>query len=88
LTLGKKPSLELIIAIIEGLLWLLDITFAAADVYAWFRGRENRIERREARRAGQEVPPRDKWNEQVVVFTVSFCILSLILLTWLLASRT
>ncbi len=80
--------MELIVAIFEGLLWFLDITIAAVDVYSWFKGRENRIERREARKAGEEAPPRDKCNQRVVVLTVSFCILTLVLLTWILAIRT
>ena len=53
-----------------------------ADVYAWFKGKKNRIERREARKDGADVPVRDKWNRSVIALTVLVCLLTLVLIAW------
>ena len=74
--------MSMFLFIIEGVLWVLDILGAFADVYAWFKGKENRIERRDARKDGADVPVRDKWNWRVIALTVFVCLLTLVLLKW------
>jgi hypothetical protein len=56
--------------IIEVVLGMFDVLTVAADIHAWFKGRENRRERREARRAGMTAPSRDRWNRRVIVLSV------------------
>jgi len=50
------------------------------DVVSWFKGSDNRIERRLARKAGVAVPPRDKWNRRVIGLTVIVVVLTALLL--------
>jgi len=47
----------------------LDGLTVIADVFSWIKGRANRIERREARRRGEVVPPRNGWNKAVIFLT-------------------
>ena len=68
--------------IIESVLEVLDILGVLADVYAWFKGKKNRIERREARKDGAELPVRDKWNRLFIALTVLVCLLTLGLMAW------
>jgi hypothetical protein len=74
--------MDLCLFIIEGVLWVVDILGVSADVYAWFKGKDNRIERREARKDGADVPVRDKWNRLVIALTVLACLLTLGLMAW------
>ena len=81
--------LDAIGALVEGLAALgeilfgiLDLACFVADVYSWIRGRDNRTARREARKAGTDVPPRDVWNRRVVVLTV---LVGVITVVWLFA---
>ena len=73
--------MEILIAILEAVAGVADVTCFVADIYAWFRGRENRVARREARRAGEVVPPRDRWSWWVIVLTTSVMVLTAYLLT-------
>ena len=74
--------MDLILFIIEVVVWILDIASVFADLYAWIRGRENRIERRIARKVGAELPDRDKWNRRFIALTVIVLALTLYLLLW------
>lgn len=56
--------------ILELLIGIADALFTGADIVAWFKGRDNRRERREARRVGLPPPPRDRWNRRVIVFSI------------------
>jgi len=71
---------ELIFAILEAVVGVVDVTCFVADIYAWFRGRENRIARRDARRAGEIVPPRDRWSWRVIILTSIVIVLTTYLL--------
>lgn len=53
-----------------------------ADIYSWWKGKENRIERREARKKGEALPSRDKWNQRVIVLTLAVVILTTVLVVW------
>jgi hypothetical protein len=61
---------------------LLDILISAdfvtlvVDVVVWIRGRNNRLERREARRSGLPPPPRDAWNKGVLWLTAVVVLLT------------
>lgn len=74
--------MELLFAIVEGVVWLLDLLCFSADVYAWIQGKENRVERREARKAGREIPLRNTWNRLVIVLTVLVCAITIGLILW------
>jgi len=63
-------------AICEFILWATDGGLLLVDLYAWLKGKENRLERREARRAGEELPDRDKWNRRVIYLTLVILILT------------
>ncbi|MBM3847946.1 MAG: hypothetical protein FJ405_16880 [Verrucomicrobia bacterium] len=69
-------------SLLEFLFMLLDVLCAALDVYCWFKGRRNRIERREARRAGIAVPARGEWFSRVIVLTLIVCLLTTLLIYW------
>lgn len=62
--------MELIVFIFELLIGLIDVLTVGADIHAWFKGRENRLERRAAKQAGLPPPPRDRWNRRVIVLTI------------------
>jgi len=68
--------------IIEAIIWIVDIVGFFWDIYAWFAGKDNRIERREARREGGDIPARDKWNRLVVGLSVMVALLTLLLVIW------
>jgi len=72
--------MELFLLIVEGLLSLVDVLALGLDVYSWFRGKDNRVERRKARRTGNDVPPRDKWNRRVIVCSLVVIALTAVLL--------
>lgn len=75
--------MELILILIEGVVVLIDLLFAGADVHAWFKGAENRRERKAARTAGQEAPPRDHWNRRVLILSVFVAVLTTgLMLRW------
>ena len=74
--------MELLLIIFEGVAWILDVLFFSADVYSWIKGKENRVERKDARKAGREVPPRDNWNRRVVVLTALVCVITVGLILW------
>lgn len=74
--------MELLYLIIEGLLMIGEALLFAADVYSWIRGGVNRTERRMARKAGTELPPRDKWNRRVILLSVLLVVLSITLMIW------
>lgn len=61
--------LELIAAVIDALC-------IGSDLHAWFKGRANRGERREARKAGLPPPPRDRWNRRVIVLSLFVVLLT------------
>jgi hypothetical protein len=77
--------MELFLLILEGLFSLLDLLAIVVDVYSWVRGTDNRVERKNAKRAGSDVPPRDKWNRRVIVFSIVVLALTtaLVLLKWI-----
>ena len=74
--------MDLILFIIEVVVWIVDIVGVFADVYAWTQGRENRIERRVTRKEGADIPVRDKWNRRFIALTVIVIALTLGLLLW------
>lgn len=77
--------MEILGLIAEGLLFLLDALVVGGDVHAWFKGRENRVERREAKRAGLPPPPRDEWNRRVLWLTLAAVGLTAGLVAWRMA---
>jgi hypothetical protein len=74
--------MELFLMIIEGGMALLDVLAFSADIFSWIKGRENRKQRRQARRFGGEIPSRDKWNRRVIVFTAIVIALTAALILW------
>ena len=74
--------MELFLFILESLVSLADLLAIGADVYSWIRGTDNRVERRNARREGIDVPPRDKWNRRVIVFSILVLALTAALVIW------
>ena len=76
--------MEFLFFLFEALLWLVDLVAMAFDLVAWFKGRANRIERRDARRNGEEVPTLDAWNRRAIVLTTFVVMLTGIILYRLL----
>jgi hypothetical protein len=74
--------MEVFFFVVEGLLWILDLIAMSVDIYSWFKGKENRVERREARKAGVEPPPRDLWNRRVITLTIVVTFSTAALLIW------
>ncbi|HUG68219.1 MAG TPA: hypothetical protein VMM76_10735 [Pirellulaceae bacterium] len=74
--------MELFLLIVEGLVSFLDLLAVAGDVYSWIRGKDNRVERRNARREGIGIPPRDKWNRRVIAFSIVVIALTAALMIW------
>ncbi|MBP6863853.1 MAG: hypothetical protein KBC32_01145 [Candidatus Didemnitutus sp.] len=68
--------MELGAIIAELLLMLVDAAMATGDVYAWWKGKENRQQRRAARRRGEIPPPRDRWNRRVITLTLGVVVLT------------
>ena len=64
--------MELIEAVLAVLCGLGDLLTLVLDIYCWLAGRENRLERKEARKAGEVPPARDKWNRRVIWLTILF----------------
>lgn len=62
--------MEIGLLIVELIVGLLDVLTVGGDIHAWFKGRDNRRERREAKRAGLSPPPRDRWNRRVIVLSI------------------
>ena len=65
--------MELIGFIIEGLGFLLelfDIVFMIADAIAWLKGKENRMERKAAKKTGNKPPKRNSWNRAFILFFI------------------
>jgi hypothetical protein len=63
--------MEILWAIIEVLGILLDflnILSVIADVVSWVKGKENRIDRKIAKRSGDTPPKRNKWNNAFIIF--------------------
>lgn len=75
-------AMEFILEMLAELFIALDGLTLIADFYAWMKGRENRLERREARKLGRTPPPRDKWNRLMIVLTVGFVLLTAGLIGW------
>lgn len=71
--------MELGAIIAELLLMLVDAAMATGDVYAWWKGKENRQQRRAARRRGEIPPPRDRWNRGVITLTFGVVVLTAVL---------
>eukprot|EP01035_Chromulina_nebulosa_P015695 gene15695-20789_t len=80
-------SMDPLIVILEAFLWVVDAVFTSADIYSWFRGRPNRIERKQARSSGEPIPPRDSWNQRVLLFSVIVLALTVFLLAWRFVCR-
>ena len=72
--------MELLVLIGEAILWILDMLFVSADIYSWLKGKPNRVERKDAKKAGDNPPPRDRWNRRVIGFTLAVCIITIVLL--------
>ncbi len=75
-------DMEFILEILAELFFALDGLTLLADFYVWVKGKENRLERREARKLGRTPPPRDKWNRWVIGLSVAFVVLTTGLLAW------
>lgn len=76
--------MEVLVFIFELLIGILDALVIGGDIHSWFKGRDNRVERREARRAGLPPPPRDRWNRRVILLSV----VAVTLTTFLLIRHT
>lgn len=74
--------MDLLLLIVEGLVWLIDLTAIAADIHSWIKGKDNRIERRLARNDGRAIPPRDRWNRRVIGLTILVIVTTAALLLW------
>jgi hypothetical protein len=85
-TPGVIAGMEIIFELLAELFMALDGMTLLADLYAWMKGKNNRIERREARRLGLPPPPRDKWNKWVIVLTVAFVLLTAGMVLWRLGT--
>jgi hypothetical protein len=83
-TLVKRNAakMEVFLLVVEGLIWIIDVIAMTVDVYSWFKGKENRVQRREARKAGVEIPPRDRWNRRVIILTTIVILSTVALLVW------
>ena len=68
--------------IFEIVLPILDALLTSADLVAWIKGKENRVERKEARKTGTDLPPRDPWNRLVVILSVLVGAITIGLLLW------
>ena len=68
--------------IVEIVLYTLDAVGIGADIFSWIRGKDNRAERRMAKSAGRDIPPRDKWNRLVIVLTIAVLVLTVALVIW------
>lgn len=79
---GVIAGMEFILEILAELFIALDGLTLVADFYAWVKGKDNRLERREARKLGRTPPPRDKWNRWVIGLSVAFVVLTMGLLVW------
>lgn len=74
--------MEFIFEVLAELFVAFDGLTLIADVYAWMRGKENRLERREARKRGRTPPPRDRWNRWVIALSVAFALMTTVLVVW------
>jgi hypothetical protein len=71
--------MDLLFAIIEGLgviLDILDLLFIFGDVISWIKGKENRIERKSAKRSGDNPPKRNAWNRIFLLLSIFVIILT------------
>lgn len=57
-----------------------EVTLGGIDWVSWKRGRPNRIERRQAKRDGHDLPKRDKWNWLTTILTPIVVILGALIL--------
>jgi hypothetical protein len=73
--------MEGLLLVLEVIGWIADIFMFGADVHSWLKGKENRLERKEARVLDIAVPPRDRWNRRVIVLTLAVVALTAVLLT-------
>ena len=76
--------MEFLFLTFEALLGMIDLIALSIDVYSWFKGRKNRIDRRAARKTGLPIPPRDRWNRRVIILTIVVALLTAALLIWTL----
>lgn len=78
-----------VLDLILGFFEVLDFVCWVFDATAWVKGRANRAQRREARRAGIEKPARDRWGKAVLVLTpiVLALTLALIYFRWMWIAR-
>jgi hypothetical protein len=77
--------MEIIWAIIEGLgilVDIFDIVWIVTDVISWIKGKENRIERKTAKKAGSKPPKRNRWNKAFII-----CLILVIVFTGLIVIR-
>ncbi len=79
---GVITEVEWIELLVEILFGFIDVATLIADLYSWVKGRENRVQRREARNMGNTQPPRDKWNRRVIALTLTFILLTTVLIAW------
>jgi hypothetical protein len=78
--------MEMVWLMIEGLGVLLDIlnaVFVVADIIAWVKGKENRLERSSSKKNGLQPPKRDKWNRAFILFFIG-----ILVFTGLIVART
>lgn len=77
--LRHVPAMEWILELLVEIAFSADFFALLGDIWCWHKGRANRLERREARRAGESPPRRDKWNRWVIVLTSVAMILTALL---------
>lgn len=80
--------IELIFALAEGCMEVLELAAVALDGVAWFESRPNRRARRDAIRAGAPAPRRTVWTWLFQLLTWSLIILALVALYLAIAKRS
>lgn len=78
--------MELFVILLEALgsfAELFDVILIGVDVAAWIKGKDNRQERRDAKRSGEHPPKRDLWSRLFIVFVcITLCLTALLIWKW------
>jgi hypothetical protein len=82
--------LELLFALLEGaelLLGLIDLLLGLLDLGLWIKSRNNRRNRREAKRYYERIPPRNGWSWAFIITTAVVMILTGLLIAKFIMER-